>query len=345
MDIERLRSIIARCEWTFAKTMPFAPHEYIVKEKCPLTTEEFEYFVNMQREHGVKERWGKYNNLYLYIDDYKYWTMGAPLEETTVINRAKASAVNDVHQLYEGINKENTTMSYVDEYIHKHLGLKDDNKGFNIELINGRLKEIFDCIGHLERIRNNYACEVMQEWSQRLSADFPDCKKVEDIRPGDVIYTGITIPYKDIPDAIAVRIQMEKRSLYYGLTYMPTMKEKRAELQEAMSFVNSDGGFIKGSDWLFYKYISFKEGYEELRKLIVRMFNYINKIPQAVLDVALFPYPITLLGEYEGKEVYGYSASYDDGRGIGLQHVIVYNGEKAEIVYENDNKGLSTFFQ
>lgn len=271
MDIERLRVFIARCEWTFAKTMPFAPHEYIVKDKCPLTTEEFEYFVNMQREHGVEERWGKYNNPYLYIDDYKYWTMGAPLEDTTVINRGKASAVNDVHQFYEGINKGDKTMSYVDEYIHKQLCLKDDDKGFNIELINGRLKEIFVCVNHLERIRNNYACEVMQEWSQRLSFDFPECKKEEDIRPGDVIYTGITIPYKDIPNAIAIRIQMQNRSLYYGLTYMPAMKEKRAELQEAMSFVSKNGDFIKGSDWLYYKYTSFKNGYEEMKRLIERM--------------------------------------------------------------------------
>ena len=271
ISYDKLRSMIARCEWTFAKTMPFAPHEYIVKEKCPLTTEEFEYFVNMQREHGVKERWGKYNNPYLYIDDYKYWTMGAPLEETTIINRAKASAVDDVHQLYEGINKGDTTMSYVDEYIHKHLGLKDDDKGFNIELINGRLKEIYDCIDHLERIRNNYACEVMQEWSKRLSADFPDCKKVEDIRPSSFAYTGITIPYKDTPDAIAIRIQIDRRILHYGLTYMPAMKEKRAELQEAMSYVNTNGNFIKGSDWLYYKYTSYKDGYDELRMLIEKM--------------------------------------------------------------------------
>lgn len=269
--IDRLRSMIARCEWMFAKTMPFAPHEYIVKDRCPLAAEEFEYFVNMQREHGVKERRGKYNNPYLYIDDYKYWTMGAPLQDTTVINRAKASAVNDVHQLFEGINKGDTTMSYVDEYIHKHLGLKDDNKGFNIELINGRLKEIFDCVGHLERIRNNYACEVMQEWSQRFSAEFPECKKAENICPSDVIYTGITIPYKDSIDAIAIRIQMEKRSLYYGLTYMPTLKEDRAKLQEAVSFINANHTFIKGSDWLYYKYTSFKDGYEELKKLIERM--------------------------------------------------------------------------
>ena len=266
---DKLREMIARCEWTFAKSMPWCPHEYIVRAKCSLTEDDFVHFVKMQRNYGTVERWGNYITPYLYIDDYKYWTMGAPLEDTTVINRAKASAVNDVHQLYEGINKGDTTMNYVDEYIHKQLGLKDD-KGFNIELINGRLKEIFDCVGHLERIRNNYACEMVQEWSQRLSTDFPDCKKVEDIRPGDVIYTGITIPYKDTPDAIAVRIQMEKRSLYYGLTYMPAMKEKREEMQEAMSFINSDGDFIKGSDWLYYKYTSFKDGYEELKKLIER---------------------------------------------------------------------------
>ena len=267
-NYDKLRSMIARCEWTFAKTMPFAPHEYIVKEKCPLTTDEFEYFVNMQREHGVKERWGKYNNPYLYIDDYKYWTMGAPLEDTTVINRAKVSAVNDVHQLYKGINKEDTTMSYVDEYIHKHLGLKDNNKGFNIELINGRLKEIFDCVGHLERIRNNYACEVMQEWSQRLSADFLELKKCEDIRNTNVMYTGLVFPYKNIPDAITTRIQMDNRSLYYGLTYMPETKLIRSELQEALSFVNNDNKFIKGSDWLYYRYVSFENGYESLKTLI-----------------------------------------------------------------------------
>ena len=267
-NYDKLRSMIARCEWTFAKTMSFAPHEYIVKEKCPLTTDEFEYFVNMQREHGVKERWGKYNNPYLYIDDYKYWTMGAPLEDTTVINRAKVSAVNDVHQLYKGINKEDTTMSYVDEYIHKHLGLKDNNKGFNIELINGRLKEIFDCVGHLERIRNNYACEVMQGWSQRLSADFPELKKCEDIRNTNVMYTGLVFPYKNIPDAITTRIQMDNRSLYYGLTYMPETKLIRSELQEALSFVNNDNIFIKGSDWLYYRYVSFENGYESLKTLI-----------------------------------------------------------------------------
>ena len=102
---QKLRSMIARCEWTFAKTMPFAPHEYIVRDKCPLTDDEFVYFVDMQREHGVKERWGNYNFPYLYIDDYKYWTMGAPIEETTVINRAKVNIIKEVSWLYTEISR------------------------------------------------------------------------------------------------------------------------------------------------------------------------------------------------------------------------------------------------
>jgi len=105
VNYNKLRSMIASCEWTFAKTMPFAPHEYIVRDKCPLTEEEFVYFVNMQREHGVKERWGNYNFPYLYIDDYKYWTMGAPIEETTVINRAKVNIIKEVSWLYTEISR------------------------------------------------------------------------------------------------------------------------------------------------------------------------------------------------------------------------------------------------
>ena len=86
---DKLRSMIARCTWTFAKTMPRCPHEYIVRGKCPLSEEEFLYFIDMQRNYGKVERWGKYITPYLYVDDYKYWTMGAPVEETIVMNRAK----------------------------------------------------------------------------------------------------------------------------------------------------------------------------------------------------------------------------------------------------------------
>lgn len=86
-----IRQFITRCDWTFAKTMPQYPHEYIVRGKCPLSNEEFEYFVWAQRTLGIYETWGAYRQPYLYIDGYKYWTMGAAVEETIIINRAKVN--------------------------------------------------------------------------------------------------------------------------------------------------------------------------------------------------------------------------------------------------------------
>lgn len=90
-DEETIREYINHCEWTYAKTMPQWPHEYIVKGKSPLTDAEFEHFVWAQRVLGILEDWCDYRQPYLYIDGYKYWTMGCELEVTTVINRAKVS--------------------------------------------------------------------------------------------------------------------------------------------------------------------------------------------------------------------------------------------------------------
>ena len=82
-------NLIARVHWTWAKTYVSIPHEYIVRGRCGLTDEEFAYLVHAQREHGIPEQWHKYNFPYLYIDGYKYWTMGDPIEDTTIINRQK----------------------------------------------------------------------------------------------------------------------------------------------------------------------------------------------------------------------------------------------------------------
>lgn len=95
-NIEKLRALIGKCKWTFAKTMPTCPHEYIVRGKCALTDDEFLYFVHAQREYGVPERWRKYNFPYLHIDGYKYWTMGDTFENTIIINRAKEDTSTSV---------------------------------------------------------------------------------------------------------------------------------------------------------------------------------------------------------------------------------------------------------
>jgi hypothetical protein len=75
-------------EWTFAKTMPEWPHEYIVRDR--VDGELFERLVTHIRDHGYEGRF--YAKTITYYDEagLVYWTMGAPLSETTIVNRCRS---------------------------------------------------------------------------------------------------------------------------------------------------------------------------------------------------------------------------------------------------------------
>lgn len=88
-DLKLISKLLENETWTWAKTMPGIPHEYIVRDKCLMGEDNFLMIVHAQRELGTHEVWGKYNFPYLYIDGYKYWTMGASYEETIILNRQK----------------------------------------------------------------------------------------------------------------------------------------------------------------------------------------------------------------------------------------------------------------
>jgi hypothetical protein len=85
---------IAKVHWQFAKTMPQWPHEYTVRAWRPDLEREFLEFVVLIRRDGVVKPWPRdaatprYHHTYLELDGWVYWTMGAPVPETTLINRA-----------------------------------------------------------------------------------------------------------------------------------------------------------------------------------------------------------------------------------------------------------------
>jgi hypothetical protein len=82
------REYIARVRWTFAKTMPRHPHEYTVRQHRPEYDELFCTFVEMIRRYGYVKKWDGRTYVYLDLDGWSYWTMGNPISETTIINRA-----------------------------------------------------------------------------------------------------------------------------------------------------------------------------------------------------------------------------------------------------------------
>jgi len=72
-------------QWTFAKTMPKWPHEYVVRDA--VNDKAFVEVVSYIRENGSPEPFYDKSYIFLQIGNYKYWTMGDPIEETIIINR------------------------------------------------------------------------------------------------------------------------------------------------------------------------------------------------------------------------------------------------------------------
>lgn len=79
---------IEQNKWTFAKSMSDIPHWYVVRQKCT-SQKQFEELVMYIRENGYEEKFYGKTYIYCNIGEYKYWTMGNPLEITKIINRAK----------------------------------------------------------------------------------------------------------------------------------------------------------------------------------------------------------------------------------------------------------------
>jgi hypothetical protein len=84
---DALRKFVDTSKWTFVRMMPEWPHEYIVREKL-----DENFFVQLVRHIRTNGYEGKFHRKNITYDDdggLVYWTMGAPLEETTIINRFK----------------------------------------------------------------------------------------------------------------------------------------------------------------------------------------------------------------------------------------------------------------
>ena len=83
---EKIEKFIDSADWVFAKTYAkTAPHEYVVRKKNRHLEDEFVYFVKFIRKHGYEEKFWSKTHTYYNVGEYKYWTMGNPIDETTII--------------------------------------------------------------------------------------------------------------------------------------------------------------------------------------------------------------------------------------------------------------------
>jgi hypothetical protein len=90
--IEDFRWFVGKRDWRYAKTMPQWPHEYTVRRFDDSQDAQalFEAAVRLIRTQGESRIFAPTSrtSVYLDVDGRQYWTMGAPIEETIIINRA-----------------------------------------------------------------------------------------------------------------------------------------------------------------------------------------------------------------------------------------------------------------
>jgi len=84
---DALREFIESAAWTRATTMSEWPHEYIVRARVDENL--FVQVVRHIRANGYEGKFYRKSITYFDYGGLVYWTMGAALEETTIINRCR----------------------------------------------------------------------------------------------------------------------------------------------------------------------------------------------------------------------------------------------------------------
>jgi len=83
-----LKMFVTEVKWTFANTYAATwPHEYIVRGR--VDEDAFVQLVQHIRTHGCDGTFYRKTFTYFHEDGTVYWTMGEPIEKTTIVNRCR----------------------------------------------------------------------------------------------------------------------------------------------------------------------------------------------------------------------------------------------------------------
>ena len=85
-QMEAVAYDLGQQKWIFAKTMADNPHEYTLR-KLWQHDRNFVRAVQFIRKYGYPARFRRANYIQFNLNEHFYWTMGAPIRETILINR------------------------------------------------------------------------------------------------------------------------------------------------------------------------------------------------------------------------------------------------------------------
>ena len=110
----------------------------------------------------------------------------------------------------------------------------------------------------------------MQDWVDKLQVDYQDYV-IHDDRSKGYMCIGVIIPYMKIAEFFKVFIwnYHNREAISVGIELTKDGKPLRKEIEPKVEeLVRKKKGFLKGKEWLYYKFVSYEEAYPLLQELV-----------------------------------------------------------------------------
>ena len=106
-----LREFVDSASWVFARTYAATwPHEYIVRDRVDERL--FVSLVVHIRTHGYEGRFYRRTITYFDDGDQVYWTMGAPVAQTVIVNRCRKDQTYEYRRAHNLLPDRRGAISY-----------------------------------------------------------------------------------------------------------------------------------------------------------------------------------------------------------------------------------------
>lgn len=170
-------------------------------------------------------------------------------------------------------NIDNMAQKEIEKQLREYFSSGDDaivDAGKMLQLIYKLPKiDINEVVKQLTILRKEKTKLAMQEWLDMLKQDYPYA--IHDDRTNAHMCVGVHVPYKEINEFFNVFIWNFQNgdSISVGIALTANGTPHRKEIEpKVKSLVRRKKGFLKGHEWLFFKYVSYEEAYPLLQELV-----------------------------------------------------------------------------
>ena len=132
-----------------------------------------------------------------------------------------------------------------------------------------------EVVSRLKVLRKDRTIAAMHQWVDQLKTDYPNYAIMNGIG-GRHMVAGVHVPYGDIHEYFSVFIWNYQNkasiSVVIALTKEGTPYRKEIE-PKVEELIRGKKGFLRGHEWLFYKFVSYEEAYPLLQELVRELPN------------------------------------------------------------------------